>query len=109
MSYIYLASPYSAPTKRERQRRFKKVVKKAGKLMEQGHAVFCPIAHSHDIGLALERPQDHEFWMKQDLPLLACASALWVYKMTGWKESRGVTAEIEFAKEHGIPIRYLEA
>jgi hypothetical protein len=47
--------------------------------------------------------------MKQDLPLLYHASELWVYKMKGWKESRGVTEEITFAKKHKIPIKYLEA
>jgi len=109
LKYIYLASPYSAPTKRERQRRFKQIVKKAGKIMESGVTVFCPIAHSHDIGLHLERPQDHEFWMNQDLPLLFHATALWVVKMKGWKESKGVTEEIAFAKKHHIPIKYLEA
>lgn len=109
MKYIYLASPYSAPTARERERRATKVAKKAGKIMETGVAVFCPIAHSHPIGLHIKRPQDHAFWMTQDLPLLFAASALWVYKMKGWEKSRGVAQEIAFAKKHNIPIKYLEA
>ncbi len=27
--------------------------------------------------------------------------------MVGWEESKGVTAEIEFAKKNGIEIKYL--
>lgn len=114
--YSYLASPYSAKNVTSekqaiviRARRYKTVCKMAGKLMKEGHKIFCPIAHSHPIEVIGMPGQvnDFDFWMKQDLPVLDKAKEVLVYQMSGWEESRGVTREIERARELGIPIRYI--
>jgi len=47
--------------------------------------------------------------MAQDLPILACASRLIVLRLDGWDRSRGVTKEIEFAAERGIPVEFIDA
>ena len=56
MSYSYLASPYSVtwPVSKQsavtiRDRRYRKVCRKAAQLMKEGKLIFCPIAHSHPI------------------------------------------------------------
>jgi nucleoside 2-deoxyribosyltransferase len=105
--FIYLASPYSHPDATTRHQRFIAVCRHAGWLMEQGHVVFCPIAHSHPIGETMVgTTMDHEFWMRQDLPMLARASKLIVLKIGGWRGSKGVAEEIFFARRQGIPIEY---
>jgi nucleoside 2-deoxyribosyltransferase len=109
MSYLYLASPYTHKDRAVRLLRHRQAVKKAAQLMLGGAAVFSPIAHSHDIGLFLDRPVDHDFWMMQDLPLLKHADRLMVLRLDGWMESRGMAAEIEYAEANGIPIEYIDS
>lgn len=115
--YSYLASPYSVhnPVSNHqaitlRARRYKHVCLLAGRLMKEGHAIFCPIAHSHPIEtIGMQGAiNDFDFWMKQDLPVLRRASELLVYKLDGWEHSRGVAEEIRVANEEGIPIRYID-
>jgi len=52
--------------------------------------------------------KDGEFWLKQDFAVLQHAKELIVFKMDGWDRSKGVAAEIKFAQELDIPIRYIE-
>lgn len=84
MSYVYLASPYSHESANIRELRYRTAVQAAAQLMLKGLAVFSPIAHSHDIGLVLDKPVDHDFWMRQDIPLLANATRLIVLTLDGW-------------------------
>jgi nucleoside 2-deoxyribosyltransferase len=111
---IYLASPYSHPNPAERKRRYDLACIAAAQLMNgaQIHgeplAVFCPIAHSHEIGKLLpeEKATDHQFWMEQDLPVLERCDVLLVLQIDGWDQSRGVKEEIFFARWKGIPVEY---
>lgn len=109
LSFIYLASPYSHADPAVMVARYEAACKRAAELMTYGHAVFSPIAHSHPIAdhLPPDARTSFEFWMTQDLPLLRYAKELVVLCLDGWKESRGVTREIEFAKALDIPIRYI--
>lgn len=117
MSYSYLASPYSvlSPVSKQvamtiRDRRYRKVCRKAAALMKEGKLIFCPIAHSHPIeviGMGGEI-MTGDFWLEQDLAILEHASELLVYKMDGWHLSSGVKREIAFAEAHDIPVVYLE-
>lgn len=108
MKYVYLASPYSHADPAVRLQRYHDVAKIAGWLMLSHHVVFCPITHSHQIGVALGRPVDHEFWLAQDTPLLVHASNVFVAQLEGWRISRGVAHEIDLAKQIGIPITYID-
>lgn len=108
MIYTYLASPYSHQDEGVRLARYIAVAKAAGELMMQGEVVFCPITHSHQIGIAIDLPTDYTFWMKQDTPFLAHAGSIAVLTLRGWKESRGVTREVAIAKNLGIPVRYID-
>lgn len=106
---VYLASPYSKYPQ-GRIAAFEKVCKKAAELMLEGFNIFCPIAHSHPIELiGMTTMKSGDFWLKQDFAVLGVCSKMFVYKMEGWEESDGVTREIAFAKEHGIPVEYLNA
>jgi hypothetical protein len=108
---LYLASVYSQgnASANKRTRRFKQACKKAAELMQAGHNVFCPIAHSHPIEIhGLPSVEGHDFWLKQDAAVLERCTKLLVYKMPGWTKSVGIKWEIAFAEKHGIPVEYLE-
>lgn len=105
---VYLASPYSHKNERRRHERFIAACKAAAKLMSAGWRVFCPIAHSHSIGLVLGKPTDHEFWMRQDMAVLKHAAYLTVLRLDGWERSIGVAAEIDFAMTNAIPIDFID-
>ena len=109
MSFTYLASPYTAPTRVLREKRFRMVARAAAKRMVTGEVVYSPIVHGHivetvgDIG-----EQSHSFWMRQCFPMLRHAGKLVVLMLEGWESSMGVQMEIETARASGIPIEYME-
>ena len=106
-SFVYLASPYTHPDPAIRERRFVEVCRVASDLMAAGSAVFCPIAHSHPIDTIAPLPQTTAFWMAQDLPILRCASRVVVLMLDGWRQSKGIAAEIAAAEAVGIPVEYM--
>ena len=114
MGISYLASAYQNPDRpadREYcERRYDEACKAAAILMSRGQLIFCPIAHSHPIAAWLPDAQrtSHDFWLKQDFALLAKADRLIVLQLHQWERSTGVAAEIEFARDNGIPVEYLE-
>jgi len=107
---VYLACPYSSRVPAVREFRFATANKVAAWVMSLGHVVFSPISHSHPISEHLPAGllMNHEFWMAQDLPLLALADELWVYCGLGWEKSKGVRREVEEAKALGKPVRYVQ-
>jgi hypothetical protein len=109
-SVVYLASCYSHADPDVREGRFREACRVAAKLMNEGWTVFSPIAHSHPIAASLDPKLvcDHEFWMRQDLPILAACERMVVLRLPGWEKSRGVAAEMQFASANGIPIEYLD-
>ena len=82
----------------------------AARLMDAGHAVFSPIAHSHYVADHLddEKRLDHEFWMRQDLAILQAAERLVVLRLPGWERSRGIAREIQEATRLSIPVEYMD-
>lgn len=108
---IYLAAPYTHHCAVKRIERFNKVNEVAARLMNEGHIVFSPISHSHPIAehLKPELLTDHDWWMNQDLSFIGeWADELHVLRLPGWNESKGVFAEINFAVDNAIPIRYID-
>lgn len=105
--FIYLASPYSHADPAVRQQRFEAACKKAAEYLNEGQAVFAPIPHSHPIADHMEdaKRMDFDIWMQADLPILRYATELHVLCLDGWRESRGVTREIEYADLLGIPVK----
>jgi hypothetical protein len=107
MDYTYLASPYSHVDEAVRLKRYHEVAAYAGCLALLGEIVFCPITHSHQIGVAINRPVDHEFWLRLDTPFLVHSCRVKVLCLSGWRLSRGVAYEIELAQHLGIPVTYI--
>ena len=105
---IYLTTPYNHPDPDVREGRFRAACDVAGHFLARGVYVFSPIAHTHSIALARDLPHDWEFWREYDRQMLDACSELWVVQMDGWRESVGVAAEIEIARESGLPVKYVQ-
>ena len=106
---IYLAAPYSHKNKIIISIRVELVNKKAAKLMEQGNIVFSPITHCHYISKYCKvDPCDPFFWLRQDLPFISLCDKLMIYKLSGWKESKGIKIEIKEAKRLNKIIEYID-
>lgn len=105
--FWYLATPYTKyPLGREAA--FEMACRVTAELLRRGVAVFSPIAHSHPVatigGIA---PDDHAFWIGSDLPMMQAACGLIVLCAEGWRQSRGMAAEVETFSAMGKPIVYL--
>jgi len=104
---IYLASPYSHPDPAVREARFDAVSRKAGELMRAGWNVFSPISHMHPIAVRGGLPLGWDFWQAYDREMISACDSLMVFKLDGWKESKGVQAEIEIEQSLGLPVMYV--
>jgi nucleoside 2-deoxyribosyltransferase len=107
MKFIYLASPYSHADQEVREHRYHAACRKAAQYASKGIAVFAPIVHSHPLVpyMKAEDCMNFDLWMKLDLPILKDADELHILCIEGWRASKGVTREVEYATQLGIPVR----
>jgi len=105
---IYLATPYTHDDSRVMQSRFETACEVTARLMQEGHVVFSPIAHSHPIAISQELPRDWSFWKKIDEEFIAACEEVWVVRMDGYETSRGVQAEIHVAENLGKKVRFID-
>jgi hypothetical protein len=103
---IYLACPYSSDTPIVEDARYELVTKVAGALIvETACEVFSPVTHAHHISraaarYAIERAEDpwvptYDFWLTFDYHMLDIADWLYVLKLEGWKDSKGIKLEVD--------------
>jgi len=104
---IYLASPYTHPDPAVREARFRAACRQAAEMLRCGIPVFSPIAYTHPIA-AHGLPPEWDFWADYDRAFLEMCSDVWVLMLDGWRESKGVRAEIEIAVGLGKPVMYVE-
>jgi len=105
---IYIGSPYNHPEPETVKSNFEIVTRLAGELCSQGHTAFSPITYGHTLLGFTEMPTTWEFWKNFCLSFLQHCDELLVYKMPGWRDSRGLLEEIEYAKSNNIKITYKE-
>ncbi len=99
MKLIYVASPYAGDV--EKNIAFAKLACRY--VMEQRHAFFAPHLLYPQI-LDDTDPAERKTGLKFGLRILEICDELWV---CGDRISTGMEAEIELAKQLGIPIRYV--
>lgn len=108
---IYLACPYSfngRDDSRARETRFQIVTQVAARLMGEGYSVFSPITHGHPMN-TLGVMVGWETWAAIDEAILSrCCKEMIVLTLDGWRESKGIAAEIAIAAKLGIPITYMD-
>lgn len=112
MKFVYLASAYTHPSKRTRDSRATLVTKVAAKLKLKHKNVvfFLPITQSHAMKKHVpELGFEFKHWAKDDLYVISEHSdEVWVVMSEGWKESVGVTAEIQCAQYLKKKIVYID-
>lgn len=106
---IYLASPYSHPDPAVKSNRFRTACIATANLLQRGHQVLSPIAHSHPIAVFGKLDGGFLAWRDYDFKLIDMCGIVWVLMLPGWRESRGVKAEVVYALSKGYPVKYLDA
>jgi hypothetical protein len=109
--FIYVASPYSSPAREVECLRYLQVMKFMTFLINEFSSprdptFYSPILHCHDWAEKNNLAKDAVTWRKMNMGMLRHASALFVLRLDGWRESKGLSTEIQFAKDHWIPITY---
>jgi hypothetical protein len=104
---IYLASPYTHSDKAVMQERFEKVLRMTAYLIRQGLFVFSPIAYGHTMAMKYKVPTEWGYWCDFDSTIISRCDKVMVLKIKGWDKSKGVQAEIQVAKDCGIPVVYI--
>ena len=105
---IYIASPYTDESSGLMHERYRAVSIFCVAAIMKGHFVFSPIVHWHPIAVEHNLPKDADWWRMLNENYLRNSTQLWVLKLVGWKESVGVSREIQFARDIGIPITYIK-
>jgi len=104
---IYLACPFRHADPKIQAERCAAAHRAAAQLFNEGRHVFSPLTHNELLIEMLPHvPGEH--WMQFDLAILAHCKYLYVLKVDGWEQSKGVQREITFAKERGIQIEMIE-
>jgi len=105
---VYLANPYTHWDPDVKRRRFELASQAAAAIFRMGLVVFSPIAMTHPMALYGKIDGLWDTWARFDHAFILSCRELWVLKLPGWDKSTGVNAEIEFAEENGIPVKYVE-
>jgi hypothetical protein len=108
--YYYLASPYSKKNDKGEwdyetmDHRYWQVLHAAGWLLSREFHVFSPIVYTHEVAKRHKLPVTHEFWQTLNHAFISPAKGLIILALDGWRESRGITDEIEQAGRLSKPI-----
>lgn len=103
----YLASPYTHTDVEVRNKRFEITSKITVDLLHKNIFTFSPIAYNHPmVGYGL--PTDWNFWQEYDTSFLDRCDGLILLMLDGWDISVGVSAEVEYAKQIGLKVYYLD-
>lgn len=104
---VYLATPYTTNNVQLKYERMKKLEKIASALFELKVNFISPILHNYTLfDKGLIRDSSWDFWKNYCLSILEKCDKIFVFKDTDWKTSVGVQAEIKFAEENNIPVKY---
>lgn len=130
MKLVYLASPYlyRGPTEVSvgvtctqpyqplirhidpiaiQEERYQKAIDATAYLMSKGLAVYSPIVATHPVAVKHDLPLGSEYWMQFDELVLIKCDEIVVLMLDGWKESPGVTKEIQIMQDLDKDVTYL--
>lgn len=110
MKLVYLASPYlkrPVPDPKIHEERYQKAIDATAYLMNKGLAVYSPIVATHPVAVKHKLPLGSEFWMQFDELALRKCDEIVVLMLDGWKESPGVTKEIQIMQDLDKDVTYL--
>lgn len=103
---IYLASPYTrypdgpaAATE--------KIEIVTAKLLNLGIHSYSPIVFGHPLVRHGVDPDNVDLWNGFNDAMLEVCDCILVARMIGWQSSVGVQREIDFAKNHNVPLIFI--
>jgi hypothetical protein len=106
---IYLASPYSHASPTVREQRYRDVLRLSAQLIFTNQlTVFSPIVYGHQMSVEFGVATDAETWAGFNTAMQRQCTAVYVACLDGWKDSRGIAAEIALAEQLAQPITYLD-
>jgi hypothetical protein len=95
MGYIYLASPYSHENPEVVEGRYRDVLRITSELMNKHRLhIFSPIINCHELAKVHTLPGDFAFWKEYNQAILEFADELYVLKLLGWEQSKGIKGEM---------------
>jgi hypothetical protein len=108
---VYLASPYSHPDPLVREGRYQAAMDTvvASMVNRARLVVYSPILHNHACSVEHQLPQTWPFWQSLDFPMLERCDQVAVLMIAGWRESKGIEAEIAFARVLGKPVSFIHS
>jgi hypothetical protein len=108
MSFIYLASPYSNTSSERVYDNYRKALEATACLIKNGHIIFSPIVHCHEMAKEFDMPTGIAFWWKHNRAMMEKASEFHILTLDGWKNSKGIRREAALAVKLQLPIRYMD-
>lgn len=105
MSFIYLASPYTSDEPSVIVERYEMAKSMTAHLLNEGHFIYSPIVHCHELAHSHSLPKDFKFWKDYNFAMLEKAEELWVLTIDGWDKSEGIKNEIYRALQLGLKVK----
>lgn len=78
----------------------------AGLLAKRAVNVYSPIVHWHNIANAIPLPEEHDYWMSVNEPMMDRCDGMIYIKMTDHLKSRGLAHEEKYFTAQGKPVLY---
>ena len=104
----YLASPYSHPSDELKNLRYEAVNRVGAILCKRNLIIIEPIAMCHMKSLQYDLPTGYEYWKTRDRTFVKLSDGgVIVLAIPGWRESVGVSDEVQYARELGHEVYYL--
>jgi len=104
----YLASPYSHKEEGIQEYRYQKTLMACDIISQRYNiAIISPIVYGHQFAKFLNYPTDAESWKVFNTVLMKRSDYLIVLQLEGWEHSEGIVHEIDYFKEAGKKIGYI--
>lgn len=101
---IYVASPFTSPLLTVQEERLMAIRQFTALCIAEGFPAFSPIVYFYPIAKGLQLPEDANYWHDINMAFLRKSEAIFVLRLTGWDQSRGVQVELKIAKALAIPV-----
>lgn len=99
---IYLASPYSHTDPLIMKTRFLLAEQVTAELLKTRQWVYSPIVHCHEIAIKYNLSTDFSYWQYYNRDMIRRCDAFYILSIPGWKTSKGVRGEFDFALQCGM-------
>lgn len=104
---VYIGSPYTHADSGVQISRWAQISQIVALLINEGHWPYSPIAHSHSVATYGNLEGHFDFWQDFDREMIRRTDEFWIALIDGWRDSKGLKAEQEFAKAIGKPVKFV--